>query len=342
MMAGGKAGRDRGNVIMVRTRILAAACALFAPLIAAASPGAAQDYPTKQIKIIVPFPAGGASDAMVRIVAEKLGDALGNRRILVDNRAGAAGNIGTDQAAKSEADGYTILFGASGPLAVNKTLFGNLAYDPQKDLEPISLMATLPNVLVVNPKLPVKSTRDLIDYLKAKPGEVNYSSIGNGSSQHLAAALFERETGVKMNHVPYRAAGQIVMDMISGDVPVSFQLLPNVIAQLQDNKIRAVSVMSSKRLAALPDVPTMAEQGVGGLESAAWFGLLVPRGTPAAIKERLSKEVVAVLNRDDVKKLFKEIGAEPTPSTPEEFRKLIAAETEKWHGLIKTMNIKPD
>lgn len=325
---------------MARSTLLAA-CALLAPLLVAA-PVTAQDYPTKQIKIIVPFPAGGASDAMVRIVAEKLGEALGNRRILVDNRAGAAGNIGTDQGAKSEPDGHTILFGASGPLAVNATLFGSLPYDPQKDLEPISLMATLPNVLVVNPKLPIKTTKDLVDYLKAKPGEVNYSSIGNGSSQHLAAALFERETGTKMNHVPYRAAGQIVMDMMSGDVPVSFQLLPNVIAQLKDDKIRAVAVMAPKRLAAIPNVPTMAEQGFTGLDSAAWFGLLVPRGTPQAIKDRLNKEVVAVLGRDDVRKLFLEIGAEPTSSTPAEFKALIASETEKWRGLIKAMNIKPD
>ncbi len=324
----------------IRKWALAVACA--STIAAGVGSAAAQEYPARQIRIIVPFAAGGASDAVVRIVAEKLGDALGNRRIIVDNRAGAGGNIGTDQGAKAEPDGYTILFSTSGPLAVNKSLYDSLPYDPEKDLEPISLLATLPNVLIVNPKLPVKTTKEFIDYVKARPGEVNYSSIGNGSSQHLAGVLFERETGTKMRHVPYRTAGQIVVDMMSGDVPASFQLLPNVISQIRDGKIRTVSVMGAARSKAMPEVPTMAEQGVTGLESAAWFGLLVPRGTPQPIKDRLNKEVVKVLDDPAVQKLLIEIGADPTSSTQQEFKDLITKETVKWRELIKAMNIKPD
>lgn len=324
---------------------IAKACAalgFLACLAAAQAPASAEEYPARQIRIIVPFPAGGASDAVVRIVAEKLGDALGNRRMLIDNRPGAGGNIGTDQGAKAAPDGYTVLFSTSGPLAVNKSLYNALPYDPETDLEPISLLATLPNVLVVNPDLPVKTTKDFVDYVKARPDQVNYSSIGNGSSQHLAGVLFESQTGTKMRHVPYRAAGQIVVDMMSGDVPVSFQLLANVVSQVHDGKIRPISVMATKRSRALPDIPTMAEQGVPGLESAAWFGLLVPKGTPQPIRDRLNKEIVKVLADPKVQKLLLEIGAEPTSSTPEEFKALIASETVKWRDLIKAMNIKPD
>lgn len=325
---------------MFIAKTCALAFSLASALIIGSGTAGAQGYPTRQIRIIVPFAAGGASDAVVRIVAEKMGDSLG--RLLIDNRAGAGGNIGTDQGAKAEPDGYTVVFSTSGPLAVNKSLYDKLPYDPEKDLEPISLLATLPNVLVVNPKLPIGTTKDFIDYVKARPDEVNYSSIGNGSSQHLAGVLFERDTGIKMRHVPYRTAGQIVVDMMSGDVPTSFQLLPNVLSQVQDGKIKTIAVMSKTRSRAMPNVPTMAEQGVPGIESAAWFGLLVPRGTPQPIKDRLNKEVVKVLADPAVQKLLLDIGADPTSSTQEEFKELISAETAKWRELIKEMNIKPD
>lgn len=325
---------------MLPAKICALGFCLAAALTIGVGGAIGQEYPTRQIRIIVPFAAGGASDSVVRIVAEKLGESLG--RMLIDNRAGAGGNIGTDQGAKSEPDGYTIVFSTSGPLAVNKSLYDKLPYDPEKDLEPISLLATLPNVLVVDPKLPVNTTKDFIEYTKARPGEVNYSSIGNGSSQHLAGVLFERETATKLRHVPYRTAGQIVVDMMSGDVPASFQLLPNVLSQVQDGRIRTVAVMSKTRSRAMPHVPTMAEQGAPGLESAAWFGFLVPRGTPQPIKDRLNKEVVKALADPTVQKLLLEIGADPTSSTQEEFKDLISKETVKWRDLIRAMNIKPD
>ena len=305
-------------------------------------PGHRRDYPSKQIRIIVPFAAGGASDAVVRIVAEKLGTQLGNRRMLIDNRPGAGGNIGTDMGAKADPDGYTILFSTSGPLAVNKWLYDSIPYDPERDLEPISLLATLPNVLIVNPQLPVATTKEFIDYVKQRPNQIPYASIGNGSSQHLAGVLFEQVTGTQMRHVPYRAATQFVVDLMSGDVPASFQLVPNVLSSSKSNKIRAVAVMSTQRSKSLPNVPTMAEQGVAGLESAAWFGLLAPRGTPQPIIDVLNREVVKAVNDPEVQKRLIEIGADPATSTPAEFKALIASETVKWRGLIHDMSIKPD
>lgn len=313
-----------------------------AGLLACLGQAVAQDYPSRQIRIIVPFAAGGASDSVVRVVAEKLGTQLGNQRILIDNRPGAGGNIGTDRGAKADPDGYTILFSTSGPLAVNQTLYKNLPYDPERDLEPISLLATLPNVLIVNPQLPAATTPEFVAYLKQRPDQVAYASIGIGSSQHLAGVLFEEVTGARMLHVPYQAAGQFVVDLISGEVPASFQLVPNVQSQLKTGKIRAIAVMGAKRSRALPDVPTMAEQGVPGLESAAWFGLLVPRGTPQPIIDLLNREVVRTLADPEIQAKLIEIGADPTSSTPAEFKALIASETVKWRGLIKAMNIKAE
>jgi len=292
--------------------------------------------------MVVPFAAGGASDTVARIVAEKLATQLGWKRILIDNRPGAGGNIGTDAGAKAPADGYTILFSTSGPLAVNKSLYSSLPYDPERDFEPISLLATLPNVLVVNPQIPATTTPEFIKYVKERPGEIPYSSIGNGSSQHLAGVLFEHVTGTRMRHVPYKAAGQFVVDLMSGDVPVSFQLAANIMSQLRSGKIRAIAVMAKERSKTLPDVPTMAEQGVQGLESAAWFALLAPRGTPQPIIDLLHREVVKTLADPEVQARLIEIGADPTSSTPAELKSLIASETVKWRDLIREMNIKAD
>lgn len=321
-------------------RKLFAACAIvFAATGAAAQ---AQDYPSQTVKMVVPFPAGGATDIMARLIAERLSDDLGTR-IVVENRAGAGGNLGTASVATAAPDGHTILFSSSGPLAVNKILTKNLPYDPEKDFEPLSLVAKLPNVLVVNPKsIPVKTVSEFIDYAKKHPGEVNYSSIGVGSSQHLAGALFERITGTKMNHVPYRAATNIVVDLLSGQVPSSFQLIPNVFSQLGKGDIRPIAVASRERSLALPDVPTMAEQGLPEFESSAWFGLLVPKGTPQPIVDRLQGLINKTMSDPAIRKRLIEIGADPAQSTPEEFRKLISSEVEKWRTVIKDANITPN
>jgi tripartite-type tricarboxylate transporter receptor subunit TctC len=323
----------------MRTSVFAV-CAVTAAL-ALSTPGAAENYPTRQIRMIVPFAGGGASDAVARIFADRLGIGLVNR-LLVDNRPGAGGNIGTDMGAKSEASGHTIVFSTSGPLAVNKWLYPDLPYDPERDLEPISLVSTLPNVLVVSPKLPASTTTEFIKYAKEHPTDTFYASIGNGSSQHLAGALFESVTGVRLQHVPYKVAGQFVVDLMSGDIQSSFQLIPNVLSQLKTGKIKAIAVMSKERSKALPDVPTMAEQGVPNLESAAWFGLLAPKGTPQPIIDRLHGEVVKATSDPEVRSRLLDIGADPASSSPAEFKALMAEESLKWRDLIKSMNIKAD
>jgi tripartite-type tricarboxylate transporter receptor subunit TctC len=304
------------------------------------SPSAiADNYPSRPITLVVPFPAGGASDAVTRILAEKLGEALGGT-IVVENKGGAGGNIGTHNVSRAAPDGYTLLLSSSGPLAVNKTLTTNLPYDPENDFEPISLISTMPNVLVVNPsKIPASNVQEFIDFAKARPDEVMYSSIGNGSSQHLAGVLFERRTGTRLRHIPYRAAGPLALDLVSGDVPASFQLIPNIAGQLQSGQIKPLAVTSKQRSKALPNVPTMGEAGISDLESFAWFGLLVPKGTPKPIIDRLHKEVVKIMSDPTVQKRMIDIGADPIYTSQAEFKALISSEVIKWRTLIKETGI---
>jgi tripartite-type tricarboxylate transporter receptor subunit TctC len=299
----------------------------------------AQAYPSRPVKLIVPFLAGSATDVTGRLLSERLAEGLGVS-FVVENKGGAGGNIGTDIVAKAEPDGYTLAHSATGPLAVNKTLFRKLPYDPERDLAPISLTATLVNVLVVNPKvIPVRNVKEFIQYAKERPGQVNYSSIGNGSSQHLAAVAFEQATGVKLKHVPYRGAPPIVVDLISGDVPVTFQNIPNVSGPLATGQVKALAVTAKTRSKVLPDVPTMQEEGLAGFESYAWFGLVAPKDTPTAIVERLNREVVKALADPVVQKRMIEIGAEPRPSSPSEFKEFISAEVAKWRKVIQDAGI---
>jgi tripartite-type tricarboxylate transporter receptor subunit TctC len=300
----------------------------------------AQDYPVRPVTVIIPFSAGSASDVMGRIALERMGASIG-QRFVVDNRPAAGGNVGTLAATKAAPDGYTILMSTSGPLAANKALYPNLGYDPEKDLQPISLYASLPNIVVVSAKLPIRSLAELIDHVKQKPN-VPYGSVGNGSSQHLAGAFFEQIAGVQMTHVPYRVTAQLVSDLVGGEVPVSFQLLPNVIGQLKAGQVRPLAVASSKRLAALPDVPTAAELGVRGYESAAWFAFLAPRGTPRPIIDRLHGEVASAMADPAVRARFAEFGAEPMASTPEELARFMSAEFEKWRNIITRAGIRVD
>jgi tripartite-type tricarboxylate transporter receptor subunit TctC len=293
----------------------------------------AQTYPDRPIKVVVPFAAGSASDVVTRLVLEKMSPALG-QPFVIENQPGGGGNSGTLSIARSEPDGYKLLMSASGPLAVNKTLTKNLPYDPEKDFEPISLLATLPNVVVVSAKVPIASLQDLIAHAKAKPGELNYSSVGNGSSQHLAGVLFEQLTGTRMTHVPYRITGQLVTDLITGVVPLSFQNIANVLGQVQSGNLRPLAIAAKNRSATLPDVPTAAEAGLPGYESSAWFALLAPRGTPKPIVEKLNLATVAALQDADLRKRLTDIGAEPVSSSPEDLRAFISAEVVKWRDII--------
>ena len=300
----------------------------------------AQEYPARPVTVVIPFSAGSASDVIARIVLERMGTTMG-RRFVVDNRPAAGGNVGTAAVAKAEPDGYTILMSASGPLAANKALYPKLGYDPERDFQPISLYASLPNIVVVSARLPVNTLAELTDYVK-KNRNVPYGSVGNGSSQHLAGAYFEQIAGVQMTHVPYRVTAQLVSDLVAGEVPVSFQLLPNVVGQIKSSQVRPLAVAANKRLTALPDVPTAAEVGVQGYESAAWFAFLAPRGTPRPIVDRLYQEIAAAMADPAVRGRFVDYGAEPLASTPEELGRHISAEIVKWRGIITKGGITLD
>lgn len=300
----------------------------------------AQDYPSRPVTVIVPFSTGSASDVIARILLERV-NASSPQRFIVDNRPAAGGAVGTAAAVKAAPDGYTLLMGASGPLVVAKQLQPHLQYDPEKDVQPISLYGRLPNIVVVSTKLPIKSLDELVSFLKGKPG-VGYGSVGNGSSQHLAGAFFEQLTGVKITHVPYRVTSQLQSDLIAGEVPISFQLLPNVLGALKASQVRALAVANPTRLAALPDVPTAAELGVKGYESSAWFGLVAPRGTPRPIVDRLNTEIVAAMKDAAVRSRFADFGAEAVTNTPDEFARFISEEVVKWRDIITRGNIKVD
>ncbi|MSQ63073.1 MAG: tripartite tricarboxylate transporter substrate binding protein [Betaproteobacteria bacterium] len=297
----------------------------------------AQEYPVRPVTVIIPFSSGSASDVIARIVLERMSASVG-QRFVVDNRPAAGGTVGTIVAMKAEPDGYTLVMGASGPLVVNKALNPKLAYDPEKDFDPISLYASMPNVVTVSARLPVNTLPELTDYVR-RNANVPYSSVGNGSSQHLAGVFFTQLTGTQMQHVPYRITSQLQADLISGQVPVSFQLLPNVLGAIKGGHARPLAVASNKRLPALPDVPTAAEAGVKGYESAAWFGFVAPRGTLRPVIDRLNREIIAATADPAVRARLTDFGAEPLASTPEEFGRFISTEMVKWREIITKGNI---
>ena len=309
-------------------------------MLSVAGTALAQDYPSKPVTVIVPFSAGSASDVIARIVLDKMSTRAG-QRFIVDNRPAAGGAVGTAAAVKMAPDGYTLLMGASGPLIVAKQLQPALAYDAERDFQPVALYGRLPNIIVVSSKLPIQSIGELIAFLKGKPG-VGYGSVGNGSSQHLAGAFFEQLAGVKMTHIPYRVTSQLQSDLISGEVPVSFQLMPNVLGALKAGQVRALAVANATRLPALPDVPTSTEVGLKGYESSAWFGLVAPRGTPRPIVDKLNAEVAAAVADPAVRTRFVEFGTEPLTMSPEEMGRYISSEVVKWREIINKAGIKAE
>lgn len=324
--------------MMEKMRTLLAAFAI----VACASTAQAQtDYPTRPITVIVPFAGGSASDVITRILLDRMAKSLG-QPIVVDNRPGAGGNTGTAAAAKAAPDGYTLVMSTSGPLAANRAMFKSLGYDPEKDFAPVSLFAVLPNVIVVNSKLPPKTLTEFIAYAKERPKQLNYGSVGVGSSQHLAGAYFDQVAGVDLVHVPYRNIAQYAPDFIAGQVPVGFQLLGNVLALLQTGEARALAVTSDKRMTALPDVPTAAEAGVKNYETGAWFALLAPAGTPKPIIDRLYAALQEAVKDPSVRERFTAQGAEPVAPGPEELSKFIVSETAKLRGIIEKAGIQPN
>ncbi|MCC7039521.1 MAG: tripartite tricarboxylate transporter substrate binding protein [Burkholderiales bacterium] len=301
----------------------------------------AQDWPAgKTIQIVVPAPGGGGTgDSIARVIAEELAKHL-KTSVVVDNKPGANGNIGAAYAAQQAPDGYKLLFSWAGTLAVNPSLYKGLNFDPQKDFVPIVLIADVPNILVVNNDLPAKNLAEFTAYAKANPGKLNFGSTGNGSSMHLAAELFMRETGTKMVHVPYNAPGTATTNLMAGDIQLMFQLVPGIVGQVKGGKVRAIAVMADKRSPALPDVPTTVEAGAPKLLSSTWFALLAPKGTPAAIVDKLNAAVNESLKDPAVAKRLSAMGASALGGTPKQLADHLAAETVKWGNIVRDAKIQ--
>jgi tripartite-type tricarboxylate transporter receptor subunit TctC len=303
-------------------------------------------WPAKPIKIVVPFAPGGTTDILARAVAPELGKALG-QSVVVDNRPGAGGNVGAELVAKSAPDGYTFLMGTVGTHGINKALYAKLPYEPQKDFAPVTLVAGVPNVMVMNADkakaLNIQTVKDFIAYAKAHPGQLNMASSGNGTSIHLAGELFKSRTGVFMTHIPYRGSGPALMDLIGGNMDVMFDNLPSAMPQIKGGKLKAFAVTSKQRSAAMPELPTIEEAGqLPGFEASSWFGLLAPAGTPAAIVNRVQQETAKALSSPAIKEKLMAQGAIPSGNTPQEFAKLIEAEIGKWAAVVKASGAKVD
>jgi len=302
---------------------------------------AAQTYPTKPIRLVVPFPPGGATDILARDVAQKLTEAWG-QSVIVDNRPGAGGNIGSELVAKSAPDGYTLEMGTVGTHAINASLYAKMPYDHVKDFTPVILVAGVPNVLVVNPSLPANSVAELIAYAKANPGKLNFASSGNGTSIHLSGELFKVMAGVQITHIPYKGSAPALQDLVGGQVQMMFDNLPPSLPQIKAGKLRALAVTSAARASALPDVPTLAESGLPGFEASSWFGILAPAGTPAPIVAKLNAEIARYLATPEAKEKLAKQGANAAGGTPDDFAKHIAAETAKWAKVVKDSGAKID
>ena len=327
---------------LVRRRhlVLAAGAAALAPRALLA-----QAWPAKPVRIVVPFAAGGTTDILARALAPELGRAFG-QTFIVDNKPGAGGNLGAAEVAKSAPDGYTLLMGTVGTHGINAALYPKLPYDPIKDFAPVTLVAGVPNVLVMNPAkaqaIGVNSVADLIRYAKAHPGKLNMASSGNGTSIHLSGELFKAMTGSYMVHFPYRGSGPALLDLIGGTMDLMFDNLPSALPHIKAGKLKALAVTSAKRSAVLPDLPTIAEAGVTGYEASSWFGLLAPAGTPAEIVNRLQQESAKALASPALKERLLSQGAIPSGNTPAEFARHIDAETKKWAQVVKTSGAKVD
>ena len=301
----------------------------------------AQGYPNKAIKIIVPFPPGGGTDIGTRIIAQKLSEAWG-QPVLVENRGGAAGIVGTEATAKSAPDGYTIMMGNIGTHAINVSLYKKLPYDPVKDFAPISHVAGLPLFVLVHPSVKVTSIKELIALAKAQPGKLDYSSSGSGGSMHVAAELFKNMTGTHMVHIPYKGGGPAVADLLAGQVPVSFATVLETLPHVKSGRLRALAVTSANRSLAWPSVPTVAESGVPGYESISWLALFAPAGTPKDIINKISTEVVRIINLPDVKERLLLQGAEPIGSTPEQLAAVLANDIAKYAKVMKAAGVQPE
>ena len=314
---------------------------IFLAVLAPTAPGAAQNYPDRVVRIVNPYPPGGSVDVMARLLAQKLGENLG-QQFIVENRSGGGGNTGSDSVAKAEPDGYTLLFTAPGPLTVNQTLYSKLTFDPATDFAPIALFATAPIVLIVNPDVPAKNVQELIALARKEPGKINFASAGNGTTNHLSGELFKSMAKVDIVHVPYRGAGPAMNDLIGGHVQMFFDLMPVVLPQVTTGKVRALGAAGAARTSALPDVPTIAEQGVPGFDASSWYGLVAPAKTPEPVLAKLREEVAKALKTPDMVARIRELGSEPGTAFGKDFGAFMAAETKKWAEVIRASGAKAD
>ena len=302
-------------------------------------PAAAQDrYPSKPLRLIVPFAPGGSTDIFARLIAERAQGPLG-QPVVVENRAGAAGNIGAEAVVRSAPDGYTLLMATTGVMAINNALYKNMTYDAAKDLEPVLYVASITNVLIVPPDSPAKSVAVLIALAKKEPGKLTFASSGAGASTHMSAELFKSMAGIDILHVPYKGSGPAMPDLMSGRVSMMFENAPGAVSHIKAGKLRALAQTGLKRSSALPEVPTVAESGVPGYESLSWSGIAVPAGTPRAVIDRLNKDLNSILAMADMRQKLAEQGADAIGGAPEAFAAHIRAEREKWSRVIKTANI---
>ncbi|MEO7726133.1 MAG: tripartite tricarboxylate transporter substrate binding protein [Burkholderiales bacterium] len=301
----------------------------------------AESYPSRPIRLLVPFAAGGGGDVVGRIIAQRLSEQLG-KPIVIDNRGGAGGTLGVDLAAKAAPDGYTVLLGNVGPIALSPSLYPKLPYDPVRDFAPVTMIASFPNILVANTSLPFKSVQELVAYAKSRPGKLNFASAGAGTSTHLAGELFKSVAVIDVVHVPYKGGAAAVTDVIGGQVAYYFGTLPSSLPLAKAGKLRALGVTSLKRSPAAPEVPTIAESGYPGFEMAAWYGFLVPTGTPRDVIVKLNSATRAALMSPDVRERLVHEGSEPMGGTPEEFGTYITSEIAKWTAVVKAANIKAD
>jgi tripartite-type tricarboxylate transporter receptor subunit TctC len=306
----------------------------------ASSAWAADSWPSRPIKIVVGYPAGGASDVAARIVGEKLSQRLG-QPVVIDNKPGAAGNIAAEAVAKAPADGYTLLLGTIS-LSVNPSLYSKMTYDPVKDFTGVSMISSTPFVLVVNPQAPYRSVKDLVDAARAHPGEIAYATAGNGSGSHLFTELFSSMAGIKLKHIPYRGAAPAMNDVLGNQVPMTFDNILTTLPLIKAGKLRPLAVSTAKRSSAQPEIPTLDEAGVPGFDATAWFGLFAPAGTPADVVQQLSRQVAEIVKDRETNARLHKLGGEPVSSTPEAFNAFFRGEVARWAKVVKSAGVHID
>ena len=314
---------------------------MFAIAALLATGAAAQDtYPSKPVRIVVPYPAGGVADLLPRTVGARLSEKW-KQPVVVENKPGASGNIGMAEGARAEPDGYTLVLAPTGNLTVNQFLFKELPFDVARDFTPVTVLATSPNVLVVHPSVPVKTFKELVAYARANPGKLNFSSPGSGSGAHLAGELLNTEAGIKTVHVPYKGMAPAVSDLVGGQVQMMFAGISTALQHIKAGKLVALAIASPQRSPQLPDVPTVAESGIAGFDVTSWYGIVTRAGTPPAVVRKLHADMAEALAAADVREKLGALGLDPLGNTPEDFQKLIAAESRKWSEIVRKAEIKP-